>query len=127
MSDRLLGFVILGLLQGEWAAIAGLPFVFALYLARRALFQWVCLVQIDSSGALTFKTVMSTTRITAADILRVDISMPLIGGEDCDNREVLIVHSGGKLTIPYSKTARVDRVISELTRLNPSIDIVRKW
>jgi len=102
-----------------------LPFVIPLWFARKCLLQEVYQVRVNSNGAFTFEKFFGTTHISASDILRVDFVGARLGFEDADNRQVWIVHKRGSVLIPYYN--KVERIVSELTRHNPGINIVREW
>ena len=100
------------------------PFAILFWFAHKALLQEVYQVRIDSNGALTFKKVFGTTRISASDVVRIEAGVARLGVEDADNRQVWVVHKRGKVLIPgYSP--RVEQILSELTRLNPHVKINR--
>jgi len=110
-----------------WAALFKLLSAFGpLLIARQLLLQEVFQVRIGSDGSLTFKTLFGTTYISASDILYTNADAASKSMEETANRQVWIIHTRGKVLIPYQYASRVGRILSALTRLNPGINTVRK-
>lgn len=105
-----------------WAVPAGLV---CLSFARRLLLQQAFQVRIDSDGALTFRTVSRTMRISASEIVRINAVVARFSLEGEDARQVWITHQHGRVMLPYSH--QVETILSRLTTLNPTISVVRTW